>query len=74
MPKLYLVASKTRRAKRPFGTGALSWRALGSSPAALLKRCQKRFHACLHVRLHAWKLAGSSPGPVAGPNKLLRGF
>eukprot|EP00959_Pyramimonas_sp_CCMP1952_P119300 2494046-Pyramimonas_sp.AAC.1 len=46
--------------------------ALGKSPAALLKRCQERFHACLHACTHAWTLAGSAPGPAAGSGEALR--
>eukprot|EP00959_Pyramimonas_sp_CCMP1952_P177427 3708659-Pyramimonas_sp.AAC.1 len=57
-----LAQLKTRRASRASRDGKSF---LGSSEklsAVLPKRCRKRFHACLHVCRHAWKLAGSSPG------------
>eukprot|EP00959_Pyramimonas_sp_CCMP1952_P015723 332551-Pyramimonas_sp.AAC.1 len=42
-------------------------------PAAILKRCQERFHASLHACRHAWTRAGSALGPAAVSGEALRG-
>eukprot|EP00959_Pyramimonas_sp_CCMP1952_P119884 2506675-Pyramimonas_sp.AAC.1 len=65
MPKSstrYLAASKTRRAKGTHNR-KLSWRS--GEPPCSAAEARPETLPCLHARWHAWKLAGSSPGPAA---------
>eukprot|EP00959_Pyramimonas_sp_CCMP1952_P104448 2183227-Pyramimonas_sp.AAC.1 len=45
----------------------------GGSPAASLKGCQERFHACLHACRPVWTRARSDPEPAAGSDEALGG-